>query len=593
MEITIYRRLLDKMDSDELRFLGRGGSDLRGLDSLGVDLLKYDLEGLDRIKAIFERLRQDRRHGVGVLINDIDRWKAIIQDESHSSAGQARARSVKQFTDLITEYIRHSPGYRIYRRQSDSDVWLAYYVNQIEYYPERQSRDEYRPAQACISVLYWKLGEQHRGSFKFEASDIDHRTVAEAMGAAEMSMETDDLRASYLAADTKFKDVFDDVGRQYTSSGFGRAVSDNSAWRRSGNRVTMMRENVPAKVVVDIVKETGEHRSRDSDANVVQWFWSRSTPKGVEVDTSDDLPGNAARLEGRADFNKNEILQEVPVHPFVVVYHLSYHERFEIHVEDLDLYVYNRNLGDSLVLPDTTKNLVNTLVGQGRISFQDIIEGKGTGACVLLGGPPGVGKTLTAEVFSEATERPLLSVQAAQLGTSPDNIEKNLLNVLVRASRWNAVALLDEADVYIGERGDNLQQNAIVAAFLRILEQHTATIFMTTNRLDRVDDAIASRCLARIDYDLPAVEDQRAIWVILNKLNAVGFKKRDIDAILEKHNQLSGRDIKQLLKLGALWAANHDESITPETIDFVRQFLPTRNVEAQDHFTRRYLAGGA
>ena len=57
---------------------------------------------------------------------------------------------------------------------------------------------------------------------------------------------------------------------------------------------------------------------------------------------------------------------------------------------------------------------------------------------MLLGGPPGVGKTLTAEVFSEATERPLLSVQAAQLGISPTDIENQLVQVLQRGSRWNA-----------------------------------------------------------------------------------------------------------------------------------------------------------
>ena len=72
---------------------------------------------------------------------------------------------------------------------------------------------------------------------------------------------------------------------------------------------------------------------------------------------------------------------------------------------------------------NTSLNLVNMLVSQGRISFEDIIEGKGSGVCVLLTGPPGVGKTLTAEVFAEATERPLLSVQAAQLGVSADTIE--------------------------------------------------------------------------------------------------------------------------------------------------------------------------
>ena len=166
-------------------------------------------------------------------------------------------------------------------------------------------------------------------------------------------------------------------------------------------------------------------------------------------------------------------------------------------------------------------------------------------------------------------------MQAAQLGTSPDKIEENLRNVLRRGSRWNAVVLLDEADVYISERGSNLSQNAIVAAFLRILENHTATIFLTTNHLDKVDDAVCSRCLARIDYRLPTVENQRRIWQVLNELNGVGLSEADIEVIVDAYHDLSGRDIKQILKLASLWAASQNVAVCPEIISFVREFLPT------------------
>ena len=202
------------------------------------------------------------------------------------------------------------------------------------------------------------------------------------------------------------------------------------------------------------------------------------------------------------------------------------------------------------------KNLIDTLVSQGRVSFNDIIEGKGSGACILLGGPPDTSKTLTAEIFAESTERPLLSVQAAQLGVNPDTVEKELNLVLQRGARFNAVILLDEADVYIRERGINLEQNAIVAAFLRTLETHNATLFLTTNRTNNVDDAIASRCLARIDYDMPTNDEQKPIWKILNDINQTGLSDHDIDTIVERHHQFSGRDIKQILKLASLWSSS-------------------------------------
>ena len=152
--------------------------------------------------------------------------------------------------------------------------------------------------------------------------------------------------------------------------------------------------------------------------------------------------------------------------------------------------------------------------------------------------------------------------------------------MLQRGSRWNAVVLLDEADVYIDERGGDIHQNAVVAAFLRVLENHEATIFLTTNRLERVDDAIASRCLARIDYAMPTAGDQKLIWKVLNDNNETGLTDELIDEIVTRHGDLSGRDIKQLLKLAVLWAAGTNEPITAETIDFAASFMPTRSASA-------------
>lgn len=101
-----------------------------------------------------------------------------------------------------------------------------------------------------------------------------------------------------------------------------------------------------------------------------------------------------------------KVAPEIPVHPFVPIYHLMRHGPYEIHVSNLEEYIFDQDLGDNLVLPEITKNLADVLVSQGRVAFKDIIEGKG-GRLHPAGGPPCVGKTLTAEVFDESTERPL------------------------------------------------------------------------------------------------------------------------------------------------------------------------------------------
>ena len=103
----------------------------------------------------------------------------------------------------------------------------------------------------------------------------------------------------------------------------------------------------------------------------------------------------------------------------------------------------------------------------------DIIEGKGQGLVILLHGPPGVGKTLTAETIASTTGRPLLTVSVAEIGVEAKVAERNLTDVFVDAARWEAVLLMDEADVFVEERvkGD-LDRNALVSVLLRCLEYY-------------------------------------------------------------------------------------------------------------------------
>jgi SpoVK/Ycf46/Vps4 family AAA+-type ATPase len=159
------------------------------------------------------------------------------------------------------------------------------------------------------------------------------------------------------------------------------------------------------------------------------------------------------------------------------------------------------------------------------------------------------------------------------LGTDPDTLENELLKVFARAKRWNAVCLLDEADVYVHERGRDLNQNAIVGVFLRVLEYQDSVMFLTTNRPDDVDDAIQSRCVARLPYPKPSRADQRRIWRVLADTAQVDLSEPVLTAALRQHHDLTGRDIKNVLKLAHL--LRRGAALTLEAITFARQFQPT------------------
>jgi AAA+ superfamily predicted ATPase len=57
-------------------------------------------------------------------------------------------------------------------------------------------------------------------------------------------------------------------------------------------------------------------------------------------------------------------------------------------------------------------------------------------------GPPGVGKTLTAELGARAARRPLYKVGATDIGLNPEDAERSFSRLFQLASRWQAVLLM-------------------------------------------------------------------------------------------------------------------------------------------------------
>lgn len=177
---------------------------------------------------------------------------------------------------------------------------------------------------------------------------------------------------------------------------------------------------------------------------------------------------------------------------------------------------FNKEAFDSLVLPEDTKELILgfTCTQQAtRIAYDDVIQGKGRGIILLLCGPPGVGKTLTAESVAEHMQVPLYVMSAGDLGMDSKHIEARLLSVLGMCTRWNAILLLDEADIFLEERSRHeVERNKLVSIFLRVLEYHEGIMFLTTNRVSTFDPAFQSRIHISIDYPELSPDSRRKIW---------------------------------------------------------------------------------
>ena len=179
----------------------------------------------------------------------------------------------------------------------------------------------------------------------------------------------------------------------------------------------------------------------------------------------------------------------------------------------------------------------------------DFMDGKGDGLIVLLHGGPGTGKTLTAESIAELVERPLYRVTCGDIGTDAESVEKYLESVLYIGSNWKCVVLMDEADVFLEERTKlDMQRNALVSVFLRVLEYYNGILILTTNRIGTFDEAFKSRIQLALHYP-PLDRDGRwEVWRnFVQSLSEVGenintediSKKLDILATDKEHGKHS------------------------------------------------------
>jgi SpoVK/Ycf46/Vps4 family AAA+-type ATPase len=221
-------------------------------------------------------------------------------------------------------------------------------------------------------------------------------------------------------------------------------------------------------------------------------------------------------------------------------------------MDRLENIVWTDDAFGSLVLGAKQKKLIHSLVKQHVARsdlFDDIVQGKGRGIIGLLSGSPGSGKTLTAEAVAEVTRRPLYVVSAGELGTEPSTLDQRLARILELAHMWDAVLLLDEADVFLQKRsGTDVNRHALVSIFLRQLEYYQGILILTTNMIDHFDEAFESRIHFSILYPDLDFESRKKIWkMFFAKVmkNASEISKEDLDRLANR--KMNGRQVRNLL----------------------------------------------
>ena len=136
---------------------------------------------------------------------------------------------------------------------------------------------------------------------------------------------------------------------------------------------------------------------------------------------------------------------------------------------------------------------------------------------------------------------------AGQIGVDHVRVEKILKSVFKIASRWGAILLLDEADVFLAERALDPHTNALVSVFLRELEHYEGILFLTTNRMNTFDSAILSRIHLPLKYEPLKKEAREGVWhfFIKQARTTAGHAAYDDNVISDlAEKKLNGREVR-------------------------------------------------
>jgi hypothetical protein len=127
---------------------------------------------------------------------------------------------------------------------------------------------------------------------------------------------------------------------------------------------------------------------------------------------------------------------------------------------------------------------------------------------------------LTAEAIAELLRKPLYVVTAGDLGITAAEVEKSLGSVLELCQTWDALVLIDEADVFLEARNSHeIQRNALVCVMLRLLEYYSGCLFLSSNRSAKtIDAAIASRITVMLGYPPLDTDGRMKVWKNLVEL---------------------------------------------------------------------------
>lgn len=203
----------------------------------------------------------------------------------------------------------------------------------------------------------------------------------------------------------------------------------------------------------------------------------------------------------------------------------------------------------ALVIPTSIENRIDRIIHEYRQQQKLKTYGLKHRRKIMLIGPPGTGKTMTAKVLAHELRLPLYTIQVDRLVNKfMGETSAKLRQIFDLIQKETGVYLFDEFDAIGGERSldnDVGEMRRVLNSFLQFIEQDISdsVIITATNSPNLLDRALFRRFDDVLYYKQPTLEERkRLIQNVLGMFLDVQFTWHDV---LNKSSRLSHAEIDQ------------------------------------------------
>ena len=202
-----------------------------------------------------------------------------------------------------------------------------------------------------------------------------------------------------------------------------------------------------------------------------------------------------------------------------------------------------------IILPDEMRQRIERVIREYRQQDKLRKHGLSNRRKILLAGPPGTGKTMTASVLAGELKLPLHTILMDKLVTKfmgETSAKLRQIFDIIRAQR--GVYLFDEFDAIGAERGrgnDVGEMRRVLNTFLQLIEQDESVslIVAATNNAGILDQALFRRFDDILYYGLPSPHEVESL--IANRLGNFRPKQMSQAELTKAAKSLSHAEIGQ------------------------------------------------